>query len=175
MPAGITQDQIDETRGQRERLMLNELSGKLEELAAGAGAGAGGTLPNGDLAHAHPSAASLRRLAAHLFDVEFVEKYNVAPVRLVSPSPITAHHLALCTSLSVELRALLSSKLSGCASCLVERDDNANVAAAPRLPSPRLHRSLLQSAPSVLCSETEKTDGQMNHCSARLRDGLVAI
>ena len=69
----------------------------------------------------------------------------------------------------------MSSKLSGCASCLVERDDNANVAAAPRLPSPRLHRSLLQSAPSVLCSETEKTDGQMNHCSARLRDGLVAI
>ena len=87
--AGITQDQIDETRGQRERLMLNELSAKLDELAAGAGAG--GALPNGDLAHAHPSAASLRRLAAHLFDVEFVEKHNVAPVR--SFSPLSPHHL----------------------------------------------------------------------------------
>lgn len=56
--------------------MLTELSAKLEELVSGA-------VPNGDLSHAHPSAASLRRLAAHLFDVEFVEKHNVAPVRLL--------------------------------------------------------------------------------------------
>ena len=118
VPAGITQDQIDETRGQRERLMLKELTEKLDELAAGAGAS--GTLPNGDLAHAHPSAASLRRLAARLFDVEFVEKHNVAPVRPSPPPPPLTPHPSPSHPLHVPpRRALMSSTLSG---FLVERD-----------------------------------------------------
>lgn len=81
MLAGITQDQIDETRGQRERVMLTELREKLEEAVAASGGAGGSALPNGDLSRAHPSAASLRRMASRLFDVEFVEKHNVAPVR----------------------------------------------------------------------------------------------